>query len=150
MSVKKRKLVILDTNIIVSGFLDGDNISYPSRVISAWLVGDLQVAVSKELKKELNQVLKKPYINRILEDQKSIKPILGRLFNKAVMIYPESINEVSFPDEKDHFLLELAVTAKSEIIVTGDKELLNVKKVRNIQILNPKQFCQQFKIDDYK
>ena len=88
MSTRKRKLVVLDTNVIVSGFLDGDNISYPSKIISAWLVGEFQVAMSKELQLELNQVLNKPYINRILENQKSIKPILGRLFNKASVIFP--------------------------------------------------------------
>ena len=43
MSVRKEKLVVLDTNIIVSGFLDGDKISYPSKIISAWLTGELQV-----------------------------------------------------------------------------------------------------------
>ncbi len=149
MSAKKRKLVVLDTNVIVSGLLDGDNISYPFKIISAWLVGKLQVAISTELRQELNQVLNKPYISRILENQKPIKPILGRLFNKASMIFPEPIDEIIFPDETDHFLLELAITAKSEIIVTGDKELLGIKKVKNIRILDPRQFCQKFKIDNH-
>ena len=146
MSVREEKLVVLDTNIIVSGFLDGDRISYPSKIISAWLTGELQVAVSQELQQEVNQVLNKPYIKRILESQKSIKHILGRLFNKALMVFPKPINEIIFPDKTDHFLLELAVTAKAKIIVTGDKKLLDVKKVQTIQILNPKQFCNQFKI----
>ena len=146
MSVREEKLVVLDTNIIVSGFLNGDRISYPSKIIFAWLTGELQVAVSQELQQEVNQVLNKPYINRILENQKSIKHILGKLFNKALMVFPKPINEIIFPDKTDHFLLELAVTAKAKIIVTGDKKLLGVKKVRNIQILNPKQFCNQFKI----
>ena len=62
------------------------------------------------------------------------------------MVLPKSISEVVFPDKKDHFLLELAITARVQIIVTGDKELLNVKKVKDILIYSPKQFCLKFKI----
>ena len=144
MSVRKKPLVVLDTNVIVSGFLSGD--TYPSKILDAWLLGYVQVAVSPELKQELNQVLKKPYISKILLNQKSIRPILGKLLNKSLMIFPKSISEVVFPDKKDHFLLELAITAKATFIVTGDKELLNVKKIKGILIYDPKQFCLKFKI----
>ena len=144
MSVRKKPLVVLDTNVIVSGFLGGD--TYPSKILDAWLLGYVQVAVSPELKQELNQVLKKPYISKLLLNQKSIKPILGKLFNKSLMVLPKSINEAVFPDKKDHFLSELAVTAKVAVIVTGDKELLNIKKIKGILICNPKQFCLKFKI----
>ena len=144
MSVRKKPLVVLDTNVIVSGFLSGD--TYPSKILDAWLLKYVQVAVSPELKQELNQVLKKPYINKILLNQKSIRPILGKLFNKSLMVLPKPISKVVFPDKKDHFLLELAITARAVVIVTGDKELLSVKKVKDIVIYSPKQFCLKFKI----
>ncbi len=80
MSVRKKPLVVLDTNVIVSGFLSAD--TYPSKILDAWLLKYIQVAISPELKQELNQVLKKPYISQILLNQKSIKPILGKLFNQ--------------------------------------------------------------------
>ena len=144
MSGRKKPLVVLDTNVIVSGFLSGD--TYPSKILDAWLLGYVQVAVSPELKQELNQVFKKTYISKILLNQKSIKPILGKCFNKSLMVLPKSISEIVFPDEKDHFLLELAVTAKAIAIVTGDKKLLNIKKTKSILIYSPKQFCLKFKI----
>ena len=144
MSVRKKPLIVLDTNVIISGFLGGD--TYPSKILDAWLLGYVQVAVSPELKQELNQVLKKPYISKILLNQKSIKPILGKLLNKSLMIFPKSISKVVFPDKKDHFLLELAITTRVAFIVTGDKELLNVKKVKDILIYSPRQFCLKFKI----
>ena len=145
MSVRVKNPVVIDTNIIVSGFLyDGD--TYPAKIIDAWFFDRFQVAISQELKKELNYVFKKPYIAEILQNQKSIKSILGRLFNKSLIIVPKPINEITFPDETDHFLLELAVSAKASVIVTGDKKLLSVKKTKGISILNPKQFCLKFKI----
>lgn len=145
MSAKKRKPVVIDTNVIVSGFLD-DSDSYPAKIIDAWLFDRILVVVSHELKQELNQVFKKPYIVQVLQNQKPIKSILGRLFNKALMISPKPIDEIIFSDETDHFLLELAVSAKASVIVTGDKKLLSAKKAKGIQILNSKQFCLKFKI----
>ena len=144
MSVRKKPLVVLDTNVIVSGFLSVD--TYPSKILDAWLLGYVQVAISLELKQELNQVLKKSYISKMLLNQKSIKPILGKLLNKSLMVLPKPINKIVFSDEKDHFLLELAITAKTVAIVTGDKKLLNVKKTKGILIYSPKQFCLKFKI----
>ena len=82
----------------------------------------------------------------MLLNQKSIKPILGKLLNKSLIVLPKPIGKVIFPDEKDHFLLELAVTAKAVVIVTGDKKLLNVKKTKGILIYSPKQSCLKFKI----
>ena len=145
MSAKKRISVVIDTNVIVSGFLD-DSDSYPAKIIDAWLFDRVLVAISHELKQELNKVFKKPYIVEVLQNQKPIKSILRRLFNKSLIIVPEYIDEVIFPDETDHFLLELAVSAKALVIVTGDKRLLNIKRARGIQILSPKQFCLKFKI----
>ncbi len=62
------------------------------------------------------------------------------------MVLPKTINKIIFPDTKDHFLLELAITAEAIVIVTGDKELLSIKKIKNILIYSPKQFCFKFKI----
>ena len=137
-------LLSLKNRFHIYGFLSGD--TYPSKILDAWLLGYVQVAVSPELKQELNQVLKKSYISKILLNQKSIKPLLGKLLNKSLMVLPKSISEVVFPGKKDHFLLELAITARATVIVTGDKELLSVKKVKDILIYSPRQFCLKFKI----
>ncbi|MDE0151389.1 MAG: putative toxin-antitoxin system toxin component, PIN family [Bdellovibrionales bacterium] len=145
MNVTKRKPAVIDTNIIVSGLLSNMD-AYPSKIINAWLLGEIQVAFSEELKQELHCVLKKPYIHKLFQGHKSIRPILGRLYNKSIMFNPKTISEVTFPDPTDHFLLELAVTAKAVFIVTGDKKLLDIKKARGIQILSPKQFCAKYRL----
>ena len=145
MSTRKRKPIVIDTNVIVSGFLDSGD-SYPVKIIDAWFFNQILVVISQELKQELNKVFNKPYIAELLQNQKSIKSVLGRLFNKSFVIMPKSIKEVVFSDESDHFLLELAVSAKATVIVTGDKRLLDIKQVKGIQILSPKQFCLKFKI----
>jgi putative PIN family toxin of toxin-antitoxin system len=43
-------------------------------------------------------------------------------------------------DLKDNFLLDLAVTAEADFLVTGDKDLLEIKTLENVKILSPTDF----------
>ncbi len=62
------------------------------------------------------------------------------------MVNPKPIQKIIFPDKNDHFLLELAVTAKASMLITGDQKLLHLEKAESIEILNPSQFCKKLKI----
>jgi putative PIN family toxin of toxin-antitoxin system len=50
-------------------------------------------------------------------------------------------------DIKDNFLFDLAYTVKSFYLVTGEKQLLNMKQVNNIHIISPVAY---FKLFDLK
>ena len=41
--------------------------------------------------------------------------------------------------------LELAVSAKADYIITGDKDFLNLKEINKIKILSPKGFLSLLK-----
>jgi predicted nucleic acid-binding protein len=43
-------------------------------------------------------------------------------------------------DEKDNFILEMAINGKVDIIVTGDNDLLILHPYKNISIINYKEF----------
>ncbi len=43
-------------------------------------------------------------------------------------------------DEPDHAILEAAIAAQAEVLVTGDRELLGLKKFRKTRILSPREF----------
>jgi uncharacterized protein len=45
-------------------------------------------------------------------------------------------------DEKDNIILETAVVANANIIITGDKDLLILEEFRNIKILSPQEFTK--------
>lgn len=46
------------------------------------------------------------------------------------------------PDLKDNYLVDLAYVSKSYYIVSGDKQVLNLKHVRKIQIISIARFRQ--------
>ena len=137
MSVKR---VVVDTNVVISALIAGGT---PQKIIQAWIMGEFLAVMSKELRQEINTVLNR---SKFIKPDKRLRALLGTLFNQALMVLPQPIKEITFSDENDHFLLELAVTAQATAIVTGDKELLKTKRIKGVEILNPKQFCRKFKI----
>ena len=138
MSARLR--IVVDTNIVVSALIAG---GAPQKIIAAWNANLFHVVMSEELRSEINTVFKR---SRLIRNIQKKQTFLGKLFNRSLTIKPSTIDKVIFSDEKDHFLLELAVAGKASVIVTGDKELQKVKKVRGIMILDPQQFCRRFKL----
>ncbi len=136
----KEKRVVIDTNVIVSGLIAG---GAPQRILSSWIMGHFVVLVSKELKLEVNDVMRR---TKIVPFDAKRKNLLGTLFNQALMVLPKRIDKVTFTDKNDHFLLELAVTGNAVAIVTGDKALLKMKRVSGIELLSPERFCAKFKV----
>ena len=114
--MRKKPRVVVDTNVIVSGLLVPG--SAPAKIIDAWIAGrGFQPVLSKALIAEVNEVLRRPKIKaRLTRKLSPLKVVLGILVNKAVQITPKHLDDGLFSDSKDHFLLELAVTAKARAI----------------------------------
>ena len=43
-------------------------------------------------------------------------------------------------DTKDNYLLNLSIDGKADYLITGDKDLLVLKKIENTQIVTLKEF----------
>jgi putative PIN family toxin of toxin-antitoxin system len=51
-------------------------------------------------------------------------------------------------DEPDNRILECAVTGHADILVTGDRAMLNLKKYQEIRILSLRQFLDEISVPD--
>jgi uncharacterized protein len=134
------KRVVVDTNVVVSALTSGGT---PQKIIQAWITGEFMAVMSHELRQEIKTVLAR---SKFVTIDKKRRILLGTLFNSALMVLPQPVSQIAFTDEDDHFLLELAVTAKATIIVTGDKALLKARRVKGVDILSPEEFCRKLKI----
>lgn len=134
------KRAVVDTNVIVSAVTAG---GVPQKIIQAWITGEFVAIISEELRREINTVLSR---SKLISLDRKRRILLGTLFNQALTVLPRRIKEPVFPDENDHFLLELAVTGQASFIVTGDKAMLKVKKASGIEIVSPQQFCKKLRI----
>ena len=67
---------------------------------------------------------------------------LIRLFDKYGKLVKVKTHLTLCRDNKDNFLLNLAVDSKADYLITGDTDLLILKKVHNTQIFTWKEFLE--------
>ena len=50
-------------------------------------------------------------------------------------------------DEDDVMVIECALTADAQYLISGDPHLLHLKEVRGIKVLTPAEFLQWLKVE---
>ena len=125
--------VFLDTNVLVSGFATRGLCADVIRLVLA----EHQVIIADVVLNELKRVLK----NKIHLPGEQIQEILAFLESQTVQPKPISPSPIPVRDEDDQWVLASALAAKADVLVTGDKDLLDVAdEVRNLTITDPRGF----------
>lgn len=130
--------VILDTNVLISAALTPGN----ARTIVTW-ASKRQVLVytSLDLTDELARVLGKKIGFETLKVQAIMRSFYKTIYRT---VYPEERLDVIADDPTDNRVLEAALAADANYIISGDKHLLNLGKYRSIKIMAPGDFVQLF------
>ena len=71
------------------------------------------------------------------------RDILAPFIAKLDMIEPVSKIEVC-RDPDDNKFIECAVDAKAVYIVSGDKDLLDIQRYENVEIITAAEFCREY------
>ena len=69
-------------------------------------------------------------------------PLLEQLNEEAEIVTPAELRGRVCRDKDDDVVLATALAGKADVIVTGDDDLLVLKKFRGIEILSPRQFLE--------
>ena len=137
----KKVKVVFDTNVWVSIFME--DILYDEFL---QVKQDLTIYVSKEIALELSKVLLYPKIARVLEKNGiREKDVLRVIAVDSKMVEPKLKLYVVNEDAEDDKILECALAAGADIIVSGDKHLLKLGKYRKTRILTPREFFDNIK-----
>ena len=133
----KSKKVILDTNLWIS-FLISKKYNAIDNMLNK---GDIIFIFSEESLEEFVTVARRPKISKYIPES-ALDEILS-LFNK----YGKLINVVSdvdkCRDQKDNFLLNLAIDGNADYLVTGDSDLLILKQIKNTRIIKWNDFLKE-------
>jgi uncharacterized protein len=125
--------VVLDSNVIVSGFgWSGP----PARVLDAALDGRLILVTSPPLLAELRRVLTYPKLAKVLDGGEQLANLVEA---SGVVVLPTSV-VAAIDDESDNRVLEAAVEGAADYIVSGDEHLLGLGSFERIPIVTPAQF----------
>ena len=135
----RSKKVILDTNLWIS-FLISKRLDEIDDLI---IDGKVKLIFSNESIEEFITVAKRPKFSKYFNDN-DINNLL-RLFDSYGKLIDVSIEITNCRDLKDNFLLSLAVESKSDYLVTGDSDLLIMKKIKKTKILNWTDFINELK-----
>lgn len=126
---------VFDTNIYVSAAAFGGKLEILFRL--SWSPRrQFKLYTSNEILKETVRVLASDKFQFTREE---IADAVATIIEAAAVVEPKTkISVVS--DEPDNRILECAVKAKVDFIVSGDAHLLDLKEYKGIRILKPAQF----------
>jgi predicted nucleic acid-binding protein len=77
--------------------------------------------------------------------QDLIDDFIWLLQQDTVLTQPAHVPNVELQDKDDLSILAAAIAAGAEVLVTGDKELLHLGHVEEVEILSPRQFWEKLK-----
>lgn len=126
---------VYDSNIFISAF------AIPGSRAEA--------AILRAVEGEIHLLVSRPIIHEVVD-------VLARKFGRdaeelaRVAVFLSELGEVVAPrrrlkvlqDEPDNRILECALSGKADIIVTGDRAMLNLGSYRGIRIVSLKDFLE--------
>lgn len=125
--------VFLDTNVLVSGFATRGLCADVIRLVLA----EHELITADVVLNELKRVLK----HKIQLPGEQVQEILTFLETQTVQSQPVSLSSIPVRDEDDQWVLASALAAKADVLVTGDKDLLDVaEQVSDLTITDPRGF----------
>lgn len=74
----------------------------------------------------------------------NINKILNLISLNSKLVRPKVIKKPVTPDKDDDKFIECALGSGSEIIISGDKHLLNLNGIYDIEILKPRIFLERY------
>ena len=135
----RSKKVILDTNLWIS-FLISRKFDFIDDLL---IEGKIKLIFSRELIEEFLAVAKRPKFEKYFSDDK-VSDLL-RFFDKYGKLIEVSSKIMECRDLKDNFLLNLAADSKADYLITGDSDLLVIKKIKKTKIISRTDFIKELK-----
>ena len=130
--------VVLDTNVIISStFWKSGN---PHMIVSLAIGQKIQNFTSRNMVNELVKVL----IVDFRQPEQFVERQVNLLLAYSEIIEPKIKANAVPEDPKDNMVIECALSADADCIITGDNHLLKLKEYKNIKMLTPKEFLTQY------
>ena len=128
--------VVVDTNVVISGVFFG---GMPSRILEVWRDKRIDVVVSPDILEEYRRV------GEQLETQftdVSLAPFLALLLMNAEIIEPPDLPEQVSRDSDDDKFIACALAGGCHVIISGDKDLLEVTGYQGLKVVAPQEFLE--------
>ncbi|MBI4699216.1 MAG: putative toxin-antitoxin system toxin component, PIN family [Nitrospirae bacterium] len=124
--------VVLDSNVI--------NAAFAARGLCAEVfelcVVEHNIIISEHILSEVQEKL----VDKIRLPQKIVQDIITYLREQSEILIPEKINIFICRYKDDLNIIGTALSGKAKFIITGDNDLLTLKRYKDVKIVTPRNF----------
>ncbi len=130
--------VVLDTNVIVSATLiRGGN---EDQILRAWQHGSFDLVLSPPILEELGRALFYERLRKLRWMTDGEVAELLRALAAGGVVVSGRVKVKASRDPDDDKFLAAAIEGVAEFVVTGDRDLLDLKSHRGVRIVRPTRF----------
>lgn len=133
-------LVVLDTNVIVSGLLK--DTGYPSRIVDLVVGNQLQLAYDDRILGEYEEVLSRTEFHISPSKANAVITYIelaGRYFEIGKAFPSEG-----FADQKDMPFVEVFIASQAQALVTGNLRHFSPLIVKGLSVMTSAQFIEKY------
>ena len=132
--------VVIDTNLYISALMFG---GLPGVLFDLMLAKSFETVVSPVLLDELEEKLCRKF-EMSREDAVLIR---AKITGVATVIEPSETLHVIERDPDDDRVLECAVSGKADVIISGDRDLLDLHNYQGIPVMRVREFLNSIDAD---
>jgi putative PIN family toxin of toxin-antitoxin system len=136
-------LVVLDTNVLVSGLLNGEG--KPGKVVDLALENRLRVAYDDRILGEYENVLARKELGI---DPSLARAIVAYLELSGQWVEAENLSKEGYPDPGDLPFAEVFVSAQAQALVIGNLRHFKPLLEQGLAVYSPAQFLERFFPED--
>lgn len=126
--------VFLDTNVLVSAFATRGLCEDVLRLV----LTEHMLVTGEVILDEVSRVL----LSRFRMPRERIDEVLEFLRSYEVIARPAEPSSLKVRDEEDRWILATAIAGAADVLVTGDRDLLDVARRAPLRILAPREFWE--------
>ncbi len=129
--------IVLDTNVLIAALATR---GLCTEVLEICLT-EHNIILSEYILSEVKEALS----SKIRLPKKFVDEAIDFLKNSAEIVKEEKVDQSICRDKNDIPVIGTALSGKAHFIITGDEDLLILKKFRNIEIVTPREFWNRLK-----
>ena len=127
--------VVFDTNIFISAFVIPGSLA--EKAILKIIEEEDVLLISKDIIGEVLSVLSRKFGR----DREGLSHVAVTLSDLAELVKPGKRVAV-FKDEPDNMILECALSGKADLVVTGDKKILELREYKGVEIVSLRAYLE--------
>ena len=132
---------VMDTNVLVSGVLWR---GVPFELLRWAEKNSLVIYASLEILAEVHRVLHYPKFQQYIDNQQtSPGELFAKIASLCTIIQVDQVVKGVCSDADDEKFLSCALAANVEVLVSGDRHLLNLVQYQSVRILTAREFYQE-------